>query len=63
MALTYVDRVRVWDAGLFLASARADEYESVELLSSTEAQQRYGLFGGGGDVLVLWTRGRSRHPY
>ena len=58
MSVTYVNRVRVSDVGRFLSSARADEFDSMELLSATEALQRYGLSGDGGDVIVLWSRAR-----
>jgi len=57
----YHDGVRISDAGALLASVRGIDYASVELLSASDAMQRYGFSAVGSDVLVLWTRGRG--PY
>ena len=57
----YIDDVWIGDVGTYLAQVRAAVGESVELLSSSAAMQRYGPSTTGPDVLVLWTRGRGPH--
>ncbi|MGH7461924.1 MAG: hypothetical protein ACREMA_12990 [Longimicrobiales bacterium] len=57
----YLDGVRISDAGAYLANVRAGDFECVELLSASDAMHRYGFSAVGGDVLVLWTRGRGPH--
>ncbi|MGH7466454.1 MAG: hypothetical protein ACRENP_00560 [Longimicrobiales bacterium] len=57
----YQDGVWIGDAGTHLANVRSADFESVELLSASDAMQRYGLSAAAGDVLVLWTRGRGPH--
>lgn len=61
MIVTYVDGVRISDPASFLAIARADEFESVELASASGAMQRDGISVAGSEVLIVWTRGRG--PY
>ena len=57
----YLDGVRIGDAGTHLATVRAADFECVELMSASDARQRYGLSAAGADVLVIWTRGRGPH--
>ena len=61
MLAAFLDGVRIGNAGSYLATMRALDFESVELVSASEAMQRYGLSADGGDVLVLWTRGKGPH--
>ena len=57
----YVDGVRISQAGAYMEAMRALDFQSLEILSATEATTRYGLSSGGTDALVLWSRGRG--PY
>jgi hypothetical protein len=57
----YLDGVWIGDAGRRMGHVRASDFESVELLSASDAMQRYGLSAAGSDVLVIWSRGRGPH--
>jgi hypothetical protein len=61
MLPAYLDGVGIGDVGTYLAHVRARQFESVELLSSSDAMQRYGFSATGSDALVIWTRGRGPH--
>jgi hypothetical protein len=56
-----IDGVAVGIDQTIVRSLDLRSYESIEFLSSIEAQQRYGLMGGATGALVLWTRGRGPH--
>jgi len=61
MIAAFIDGVRTANAGAYLDAMRASDVESVELLSASDALQRYGASAGGAEALIIWTRGNGPH--
>ena len=61
MITLIVDGTRMSDPGGYLDTTRLSALESIELVSSAEANLRYGFGAAGAEVLALWTRGRGPH--
>ena len=58
---SYVDGVRMSDSGTYLNSVVLRDVESIEIMTAADAMLRYGLGANGGEVLVVWTKGRGPH--
>jgi hypothetical protein len=54
-----VDGISIGDAGGYLEATRVSSLQSMELVSASDANLRYGRAADGAEVLVLWTRGRG----
>jgi hypothetical protein len=61
MIATYVDGVRITDVGAYLNSVALQDIESIEIVAAADAMLRYGLGANGGEVMVMWTKGRGPH--